>query len=405
MKQTYTILVLLALLSSVFTAGSNSGTITYGPKPVINSTAFYQLDTSPVENNQLILSNSLINLVMTQSGTGGGRQTTITASSYKRSAPTREITTSLTLSGNWTYIEGQTRDELTCLGIYDDTNFVMSPVRYDRTANTLTVTNTFSIVGLAGTNNVTLAGLMGNLIVGSDCFLFGLTFNNFYREFTTVNQTVLFQVEVPSNTTPKAFSDDLRYGVWINHVYRWTNLSVYYSPIATLAVFDQYFIKSVFDRPTVAGRVSSAPSGGFIFSNYTLYTYRFNGVVLELVYTVSLTNVKEVAGGNGLDFRLSPSGDKLFIAYNDSLGVFNLIAKKIDYANKIVTDLVFDNIQPFTDTAAVSDLTNEWDVTNEFMVIKNVTNGATSNPIEVVYQMINTQVLFVRSRSLSGNVN
>ena len=57
-------------------------------------------------------------------------------------------------------------------------------------------------------------------------------------------------------------------------------------------VFDQYFIKSMFDRTTVAGRVSSAPSGGFILSNYTLYTYRFNGVICELVYTVSLTNVK-----------------------------------------------------------------------------------------------------------------
>ena len=80
-----------------------------------------------------------------------------------------------------------------------------------------------------------------------------------------------------------------------------------------------------------------------------------------------------------------------------------MIAKSIDYANKIATDLVFDNIQPFLDTGKVSDLTNEWDVTEEFIIIKNVTNGAASNPIEVVYQMIKQQVLFVRSRSLSND--
>lgn len=37
----------------------------------------------------------------------------------------------------------------------------------------------------------------------------------------------------------------------------------------------------------------------------------------------------------------------MFIAYNNSVGVFTLIAKYIDYANKIVTDLTFDNVQPF----------------------------------------------------------
>lgn len=124
---------------------------------------------------------------MTQFDQSGTRYTNVTVSSYKRSAPTREITTTVTLTGNWTYIEGQTRDELTCLGLYDSLNFVTSPVRYDANANTLTVTNTFSIVGLAGTNNVTLENLMGQMIVGSDCFLFGLTYNNFYRQFTVVN--------------------------------------------------------------------------------------------------------------------------------------------------------------------------------------------------------------------------
>ena len=182
------------------------------------------------------------------------------------------------LNGNWTYIEAQTRDELTCLGLYDSLNFLVSPVRYDRATNSLTVTNTFSIVGLAGTNNVTLADLKGNFIVGGDCFLFGLTHNNVYREFTVVNQTQLFQVDIPSNTTPKAHSDDLRYGVWVNHLHRWTNISVYYSPVATLDIFDKYFLKEVFDRTTVAGRKSSGTVGA-VFSNYTFYTYRFNGVV------------------------------------------------------------------------------------------------------------------------------
>ena len=89
MKQSYKILVLLAVICSVFTAGSNSGTVTYGPKPTINSTSFYSLNTSPVNNNQFELSNSLINLVMTQFLSGGVIQTNITVSSYKRSAPTR----------------------------------------------------------------------------------------------------------------------------------------------------------------------------------------------------------------------------------------------------------------------------------------------------------------------------
>ena len=64
-----------------------------------------------------------------------------------------------------------------------------------------------------------------------------------------------------------------------------------------------------------------------------------------------------------MDFRLSTQGNKLFIAYNDTSGTFTLIAKYIDYANKVVTDLVFDNKLPFLDTGKVSDLKNEWDVT------------------------------------------
>lgn len=188
-------------------------------------------------------------------------------------------------------------------------------------------------------------------------------------------------------------------------MHRWTNLSVYYSPVATLNVFDSYFLKEVNDRTTVVGRTASAPSGGFVFSNYTVYTYRFNGVVCELVYTVNLTNVKEIDGGRGLDFRITTAGNKLFVAYNNSAGVFTVIAKHIDYANKVATDLVFDNDKPLLDTGKVSDLKNEWDVTEQFMVIKNVSNGASSNPIEVVYQIIGERVLFVRSRSLSGNVN
>lgn len=220
-----------------------------------------------------------------------------------------------------------------------------------------------------------------------------------------VNQTVLKQIDVPNNATPKAYTNDFRYVVWDFNVYRWTNLSVYYSPIATVGLFDQYFIKSVFDRTTVAGRVSSAPVGGMISSNYTFYTYRFNGVIMELVYTVSLTNVTEFQSGTSLDFRISPNGNKLFIAYNDSNGAFKTISKYIDYANKAATDLVWDNQQPFLDTGALSYLPNEWDITEEFIIIKNVTNAPTSNPVEVVYQMINDKVLFVRSRALGSNTN
>lgn len=89
MKKSLALFAFLALVCSVITAGSNSGTVTYAPKPVINSTAFYQLDSSPVDNNQFILSNSLINLVMTQFVNNGIQQTNVTVSSYKRSAPTR----------------------------------------------------------------------------------------------------------------------------------------------------------------------------------------------------------------------------------------------------------------------------------------------------------------------------
>lgn len=86
-------------------------------------------------------------------------------------------------------------------------------------------------------------------------------------------------------------------------------------------------------------------------------------MVCELVYTQNLTNVKESASAR-LDYRLSPNGDKLMVLYNNSNGVLNVIAKQIDYNNNVVTDLQFDNSQPFMDTAAVADLPNEWDVSN-----------------------------------------
>ena len=184
-------------------------------------------------------------------------------------------------------------------------------------------------------------------------------------------------VAVPSSVpgqsyTLKAYSSDLVYNIWNTQLYRYDNTTLLSMPIFNFASFDKFSIKSRGDRIVVAAANTQSIAGGYVQANYTVFVLEYLNANATLVDNFTIDGAMELANGTGFFLFVSPRLTKLGIVYVNATQNLTVLAKHINYRQQNATSLNFQNLNRIKDTVAIIDYVKEFSMSDEFIVIKNI---------------------------------
>ena len=262
---------------------------------------------------------------------------------------------------------------------------------------------------LTGDPNTSLDQIRARANLGNNCKLLSYSFNNTFRVLTpNAILTNVIDVTLASNSMPKAISHDLTLAIWDNHLYGYDISTQSYAPLFTLAVADRYVIKNHGPRAVVASIVSHQVSVGVLSSNYTFSVFDLSRKGSQsLIGNFSIYGAVELANGTGLEYFISPKVTKVGVGFQQQAS-FIVMAKHIDYYQNKLVNLTFNNLTDTIQTAIGIDYQREFSLSDEFVVIKNVSkyaNGA-SHPYpaaEETHQVVGKRIMLLRRRTISSS--
>ena len=414
-------LVFLGVIVLVYSNNTTNTTSQTGPNfaplPPINETYLFDIHNSSADGH-LIISKQMESLDLVHFPAGNGTNiTNITLHLFNRTAPGMQTTFRLTLPGNWTHIESSPAS-LSCTIIYETVSGLIGPIKFDKRNGTFQMMTYLPLTNLTNGTNLTVTEIRNLIHVGENCVLLSITSPPFYSVYTEANNwTTYTMVTLPtqnSTTNPKlASTNDLIFSIWNHTVYHYNaSTRAYQSAFNFSQGFMSYQIHSYRNRVIVVGKVTvPIPNMPTLqLSNYTFFAFNFRGQTLIPVGNYTAANVTELINQTNLVYFTSPRLSKVGMYFAKLLPSGQTMevveGLNIDYGRNRLFNMTIENMTELTALLrTIKYVYREVDMSEEFLVLKNVTAFNASNPapvIEVVYQMVGNRLVFLRMRQVTN---
>jgi len=249
--------------------------------------------------------------------------------------------------------------------------------------------------------NLTAAQIGSDIKLGTGCNLG--RFNNNIFNLSSNGITIL--------TTPswiiQAQSDSLVYIVANQSLYKYSSVSLSYSPIFSLDIYQQYSLLNKDNQIVIIGSNSSINVNSSTYEVIQkIYILKDNEGVINNLATYNFVSSANL--NSTVPVFVSPLMSKLQFEYTASTNNSKVIVfKNIDWSNNLISDMAFQNIVKYIETTRnIQTFTRANHHLGDYYLVVRNESGLTAEPtalaVEQAYQFVGDSIMLLRKRDISA---